>query len=163
MKVCSSLSTYLGWKLPFMKNKKKILVVEDDPDIRLGYQVLLTAHHYDTLFAYDAFSTVTEAGTHKPALIILDLGLPAVPRSEHTMLQPESSGGFLVMERLAADTNLALIPVIVVSGLDPHANRGRAIRAGAMAFVQKPWNQDKLLAIIGQLVGSPELPISQPK
>jgi CheY-like chemotaxis protein len=146
-----------------MRNRNKILIVDDDPDIRLGYQVLLTAHHYDTFFAFDALSTLTEAGTNKPDLIILDLGLAAVPRSEHAMLQPESGGGFLVMERLAADTNLALIPVIVVSGLDPSANRGRAIRAGAMAFVQKPWDQDKLLAMIGQLVGSPELPISQPK
>ncbi|MGA2744268.1 MAG: response regulator [Candidatus Sulfotelmatobacter sp.] len=146
-----------------MGSKKTILIVDDDPDIRLGYQVLLTAHHYDTLFACDAFSTLTEAATHKPDLIILDLGLPALPRLERTMLQPESGGGFLVMERLAADTNLALIPVVVVSGLDPNANRGRAIRAGAMAFVQKPWDQDKLLAIIGELVGSPERPISQPQ
>jgi two-component system KDP operon response regulator KdpE len=146
-----------------MRNKKKILIVEDDPDMRLGYQVLLTAHHYDTLFAYDAFSTLTEAGAHKPDLIILDLGLAAAPQFEHTMLQPESGGGSLIMERLAADTDLARIPVIVVSGLDPNANRGRAIRAGAMAFVQKPWDQDNLLAIIGQLVGSPELSVSQPK
>jgi CheY-like chemotaxis protein len=50
------------------------------------------------------------------------------------------------MERLAADTDLALIPVIIVSGLDPWANRERALRGGAMAFVQKPWDQDKLLA-----------------
>ena len=146
-----------------MRNNKTILIVDDDADIRLGYQVLLAAHHYDTFFACAAFSTLIEAGTRKPDLIILDLGLPAVPRSEHTMLQSESEAGFLVMERLAADTNLALIPVIVVSGLDPNANRRRAIRAGAMAFVQKPWDQDNLLAIIGQLVGLPELPSFPPK
>ena len=163
MKVCSSLSTNLCWKLPSMRNNKKILIVDDDADICLGYQVLLTAHHYDTFFACDASSTLTEAGTHKPDLIILDLGLPDVSRPEHTMLQSASGGGFLVMERLAADKNLALIPVIVVSGLDPSANRRRAICAGAMAFVQKPWDQAKLLAIIGQLVGSPELPNSLPR
>jgi two-component system KDP operon response regulator KdpE len=145
-----------------MTNNKKILIVDDDADIRLGYQVLLTAHHYDTVVACDAFSALTEAGTHKPDLIILDLGLPAVSMSEHAMLQSESGGGFLVMERLAVNTSLALIPVIVVSGLDPNANRRRAIRAGAMAFVQKPWDQDNLLAIIGQLVGSPEPPNSLP-
>lgn len=163
MRCGSSLPINLCWKLPLMRNNKKILIVDDDTDIRLGYQVVLTAHHYDTFFACDASSTLTEAGTHKPDLIILDLGLPDVPRPEQTQIHPESGGGFLVMERLAADTNLALIPVIVVSGLDPNENRRRAIRAGAMAFVQKPWDQDKLLAIIGQLVGSPELPVSQPK
>jgi CheY-like chemotaxis protein len=145
-----------------MRNKK-ILIVDDDADTRLGYQVLLMAHHYDTFFASDEFSTLTEADKHKPDLIILDLGLPTGPRSESTLPQPEPSGGFLVLERLAADKKLALIPVVVVSGLDPNANRRRAIRGGAMAFVQKPWDQEKLLAIIGQLLGSPELPTSQPK
>jgi CheY-like chemotaxis protein len=53
-----------------------------------------------------------------------------------------------------------LIPIVVVSGRDPHPNRGRALRGGAMAFVQKPWNQDQLLAIISQLLGSPEPSIS---
>jgi two-component system KDP operon response regulator KdpE len=144
-----------------MRNKK-ILIVDDDADIRLGYEVLLTANHYDTFFASDALSTVIDAHTHKPDLIILDLGLPAVPRSEYTLPLPQPGGGFLVMERLAADTDLALIPVIIVSGLDPYANWERALRGGAMAFVQKPWDQDKLLAIIGQLLGSAELSISQP-
>ena len=144
-----------------MRNRK-ILIVDDDADIRLGYQVLLTANHYDTFFASDALSTIIDAHTHKPDLIILDLGLPAVPRSEYTLPLPQPTGGFLVLERLAADPDLALIPVIVVSGLDPNANRERALRGGAMAFVQKPWDQDKLLAIIGQLLGSPELSISQP-
>jgi CheY-like chemotaxis protein len=144
-----------------MKHKKSILIVDDDADIRLGYQVLLRAHDYDTFIASDALSALTEADTHKPDLIILDLSLPAMPRSEYTLPMQEPGGGFLVMERLAEDTNLALIPVVVVSGLDPNSNRGRAIHAGAMAFVEKPWDQDKLLAIIGQLLGAPEIPISQ--
>jgi two-component system, OmpR family, KDP operon response regulator KdpE len=145
-----------------MRNMKKILVVDDDTYMRLGYQVLLSAHHYDTYLASDASSTFIEADTHKPDLIILDLGLPAIPTSEHTlpMAQP---GGFLVLERLAVDRNLSLIPVIVVSGLDPKINRRRAIRGGAMAFVQEPWNQDELLEIIGQLLGSPDPVISQSK
>jgi DNA-binding response OmpR family regulator len=114
-----------------MRNKK-ILIVDDDADIRLGYQVFLTAHRYDTLVASDASSTLTEADAHNPDLIILDLGLPAGPRFENTLPLPEPSGGFLVLERLAADSKLALIPVIVVSGLDPSANRRRAISESAM-------------------------------
>jgi DNA-binding response OmpR family regulator len=150
-----------GWlKLPFMKNKK-ILIVEDDADILRGYQVFLTAHHYDTFVASDELSTLAAADAYKPDLIILDLGLPTEPRSESTLSLP--SGGFLVLESLAADKNLALIPVVVVSGLDPNVNRRRAIRGGAMAFVQKPWDQETLLAIIGQLLGSPELSPFQPK
>ena len=144
-----------------MRNKK-ILIVDDDADIRRGYQVLLAAHDYDTLVASDASSSLAAADAHKPDLIILDLGLPAVPRAESILPLPEPSGGFLVRERLAADKNLAVIPVVVVSGLDPNVNRRRAIRGGAMAFVEKPSDQKKLLAIIGQLLGSPEILTHQP-
>jgi CheY-like chemotaxis protein len=140
-----------------MRNKI-ILVVDDDADIRLGYQVLFTAHHYDAFFAWDVLSTFTEISAHRPDLIILDLGLPPASRVEHRVPFPEPSGGFLVMEKLAGDTDLSLIPVVVASSLDPQANRARAIHAGAMAFVQKPWDQDELLEIINQLLGRPELP-----
>jgi len=77
---------------------KKILIVEDDADVRLGYQILLKANHYDTFFAADSSSAVSEARKHKPDLIILDLGLPA-------------GDGFIVLERFRGNTNLAVIPV----------------------------------------------------
>jgi CheY-like chemotaxis protein len=95
-------------------------------------------------------SAISEARKHQPDLIILDLGLPA-------------GDGFVVLERLRAITPLALIPVIVVSARDLRGNRERALKEGAKAFVQKPWNDDELLAIIGQQLGQPELPIPQPK
>src|SRR4051812_9801102 len=63
-------------RLPVMSNKK-VLVVEDDADVRLGYHVLLKAHHYDTILAGDGVSAVSLALKQQPDLIILDLGLPA--------------------------------------------------------------------------------------
>ena len=141
----------------FMGNNKKILIVDDDADIRLGYQVFLTAHHYDTFVASDASSSLAAADAHRPDLIILDLGLPVEPGSELALPLQESSGGFLVLERLAANNNLALIPVVVVSGLDAKANRRRAIQGGAMAFVEKPSDQEYLLALVGQLLGSSQI------
>lgn len=45
------------------------------------------------------------------------------------------------------------IPVIVVSGRDRYGNRDRALYEGARAFVQKPWNDNELLGIIGDLLG----------
>jgi DNA-binding response OmpR family regulator len=121
----------------------KILVVEDDADVRLGYQVLLRAHHYETCFASDGFSAATEARKQKPDLIVLDLGLPA-------------GDGFVVLDRLRTNVQLAMIPVIVVSARDIHANRDRALKAGASAYVQKPWNDAELLALIRQHLGQPE-------
>ena len=129
---------------------RKILIVEDDADVRLGYQVLLRAKGYDTVFAADSVSAVSEARKHRPDLIILDLGLPA-------------GDGFIVLERFRVNTFLSMIPVIVVSARDSHGNKERALKEGARAYLQKPWNDNELLAIISQLLGQPELSVAQPE
>jgi DNA-binding response OmpR family regulator len=121
---------------------KKILIVDDDPDIRLGMHVRLKANLYDTFFASDALSSVVEARKHEPDLIILDLGLPA-------------GDGYVVMERLKKFPALAVIPIIVVSARHAHANRERAIEAGAKAFLQKPVDDAELLAVIRQALEEP--------
>ena len=134
-------------------SNQKILIIEDDADVRLGYHVLLKANHYDTFFAADSLSAISEARKHMPDLIILDLGLPA-------------GDGFIVLDRFRVNTYLAVIPVIVVSGRDLHGiqgNRERALKAGAKAYLQKPWNDDELLVTISQLLGQPDLSTSQPK
>jgi two-component system KDP operon response regulator KdpE len=118
---------------------KKIMIIDDDPDMRLGLHVRLKANNFQTVFAADALSAVSEARKHQPDLIILDLGLPA-------------GDGFVVMERFRANVYLAATPVIVVSARDRHANEQRAIKAGARAFLQKPVDNDQLLATINQLL-----------
>jgi DNA-binding response OmpR family regulator len=126
-------------------SNKKILVIEDDADVRLGYHILLTANHYDTVFAADSLSAGSEARKHHPDLIILDLGLPA-------------GNGYIVLERFRANISLSTIPVIVVSARDAHGSRDRALKAGARAFVQKPWNDNELLALISEHLRDPGQP-----
>ncbi len=128
---------------------KKILIVEDNVDVRLGLHVLLKAHHYETFFAADALSAISEARKHQPDLIILDLGLPA-------------GDGFVVIDRLRANTYLALIPVIVVSARDLRANKESALKAGAKAYLQKPWNDRELLSLIARHVGEQVPILSRP-
>jgi len=123
-------------------SKNKVLVIEDDGDMRLGYQILLKAHGYDTAFAGDSLSAMSEARKHQPDVIILDLGLPA-------------GDGFVVLERLRSNMNFTLIPVIVVSGREVHGNRERALKAGARAYLQKPWNDYELLALVSRLLAQP--------
>ena len=124
---------------------KKILIVDDDPDVRLGMHLRLKANGYDTFFASDALSGVAEARKQDPDLIILDLGLPA-------------GDGFVVIERLKAIPALAVIPIIVVSARDVHANQDRVIKAGASTFLQKPVNNAVFLAAVRQALGEPALP-----
>lgn len=121
-------------------SNKKILIVDDDPDVRLGLHIRLKANHYDAFFAVDGLTSISEAKKHQPDLIILDLGLPA-------------GDGFIVLDRLRANDSLALIPVIVVSGRDLHANKERALKAGAKAFLQKPVDNAELLGVIRKVLG----------
>lgn len=119
---------------------KKILIVDDDPDVRQGMNVRLRANGYETFFAGDAITSIAEARKNNPDLIILDLGLPA-------------GDGFLVMERLHNIPSLSLIPVIVVSARDRHVNQERALKAGAKAFLQKPVDNAELLAVVRRTLG----------
>ncbi len=124
-------------------SQKKILVVDDDPDVRLGLQLRLNANHYDVIFAGDGVASIAEARKHMPDLMILDLGLPA-------------GDGFSVLERLKANEKLSSIPVIVLSGRDRVGNRDRAIKAGARTFLQKPTANEKLLAVIRMVLDPKE-------
>ena len=124
-------------------SRKTILIVDDDPDVRLGLHVRLKANLYDVVFAADGIAAISEARKRMPDLIILDLGLPA-------------GDGCSVLARLKANLSLALIPVIVVSARDRNANRERALKAGARAFLQKPVDNARLLSLIRLALGEKE-------
>ena len=105
--------------------KQKILIVDDDPDLRQALRVRLRASHYETVNAADGYSAIAQAYKERPDLIILDLGLPA-------------GDGFVVLDRLQRDDKLSTIPVVVLTAQDPQSSEGRALGLGAAAFFQKP-------------------------
>ena len=117
--------------------KSKILIIEDDVDMRLALNVRLRASDYDTAFASDAVMAMSIAKKEAPDLILLDLGLPG-------------GDGFMVLERLKIIASLACIPVIVVSARDPVGNKERALKAGAAAYFQKPVDNANLMVAIQQ-------------
>jgi two-component system KDP operon response regulator KdpE len=121
---------------------RKILIVDDDPDVRQAMHVRLKANGYETFFASDALTAVAEARKQLPDLIILDLGLPG-------------GDGYVVMERLKRYPALAVIPIVVVSARDVQANRVRSMAAGANVYLRKPVDNAELLAIIRQALGEP--------
>ncbi len=120
-------------------NPKKILVVDDDPEMRLALTIRLRANGFQVGVAVDGVSAVSEARKQMPDLILLDLGLPA-------------GDGFTVLERLKAMEVLAHIPVIVISGRSRAANQNRALSAKACAFLQKPVKNSELLAVIEKVL-----------
>jgi two-component system KDP operon response regulator KdpE len=116
-------------------SRPKILVVDDDPDLVRALRLRLRANNYEVTTATDGYTAIASAQKDRPALIILDLGLPV-------------GDGFVVLERLQNSDTLAGVPVIVLSARDPHSNEDRALKAGAAAFFQKPADNDELMNVI---------------
>jgi DNA-binding response OmpR family regulator len=114
-----------------------ILIVDDDSDMRHALQIRLKENGYDVHCAEDGVGAISEAHKHMPDLILLDLGLPA-------------GDGFVVLDRLKTNLTLSSIPVIVLSGRDRRASQERALNAGARAYLQKPFKNTQLLAVIRQ-------------
>jgi DNA-binding response OmpR family regulator len=116
-------------------NRAKIMVVDDDPDLRQALSLRLRANNFDTVNVCDGYSAIAMAQKEKPHLIILDLGLPA-------------GDGFTVLKNLQQYPSLAGIPVIVLTARDPESNEKRTLEAGAVAFFQKPADNEELLGVI---------------
>jgi len=114
---------------------QKILIVDDDPDLRQALRLRLRANQYDTVSAVDGYSAISQAYKERPDLIILDLGLPA-------------GDGFVVLDRLRRDDKLSAIPVVVLTARDPQNNEQRVLESGATAFFQKPADNHELLEVI---------------
>ena len=118
-----------------MAGQSKILIVDDDPDLRTALRVRLRANRYETVSAVDGYSAISQAYKEKPDLIILDIGLPA-------------GDGFIVLDRLHKNPELADIPVIVLTARDPESTERKALEMGACAFFQKPADNGALLGVI---------------
>jgi DNA-binding response OmpR family regulator len=118
-----------------MEKLSKILIVDDDPDLRQALKLRLRANHYETVNAVDGYSAIAQAYKEHPDLIILDLGLPA-------------GDGFVVLDRLQRNTDLAKIPVVVLTARDPQSSEQRSLMSGATAFFQKPADNTELMEVI---------------
>ena len=110
--------------------KPLVLIVDDEPQIRRLLTVTLEANAYRVLAAASGQEGVVLAAQHRPALVILDLGLPDLSGQE-------------VLRRLREWSNA---PVIVLSVQDDEKGKVAVLDAGADDYVTKPFNTDELLA-----------------
>jgi CheY-like chemotaxis protein len=122
---------------------KKILVVDDDDDIRAFLSDLLTTEGYENLSASSGAEGVELALLSKPDLMLLDIMMPEMD-------------GYEVCERLRADASTRDVPIIMVTVKNDIADISRSMVAGATGFIVKPFDPDSLLRLIEMvLTGRP--------
>jgi len=109
-----------------------VLVVDDEPQIRRLLTVALESAGYRVLTAATGAEGLAMAANHRPALVLLDLGLPDIP-------------GIETLRRLREWSD---VPVVVVSVQDAEADKITALDLGADDFLTKPFNTGELLARI---------------
>ena len=113
-----------------MTDKPLVLVVDDEPQIRRLLTVTLEANAYRVLSAVSGQEGLVLAAQHRPALVILDIGLPDLSGQE-------------VLRRFREWSHT---PVLVLSVQDDEKGKVAALDAGADDYVTKPFNTDELLA-----------------
>src|ERR1700688_1349120 len=121
--------------------RPKILVVDDDPDLVRALRLRLRVNNFEVATATDGSSAIATAQKERPALIILDLGLPV-------------GDGFVVLDRLQNNDALAGVPVIVLTPRAPQSNEERPRKAGGAAFFQNPADNDELMNVIRVSLGA---------
>lgn len=111
-------------------NRYKILLVEDEENIRCFVETLFEANGYKVIPAINCREAVTLYASYVPDLIILDLGLP------------DRDGAHLLSEIRKRD----LTPVIVLSAISDEAEKVRLLDMGANDYITKPFGSAELLA-----------------
>jgi len=130
---------------------KKVLIVDDEPDMRVFLTTLLEANGFKPLSAEDGRQGLEIARNRKPALIVLDVMMP-------------KESGIGMYRELKGDPDLKDIPVIMLSALSRktffHSQRvldeyrGEKLPEPA-AYIEKPPEPDELLEAIQKCLGQP--------
>ena len=108
----------------------KVLVIDDEPQIRRALRTSLEAHGYEVVTVGTGQEGVVGAADLSPDLVLLDLGLPDMDGTE-------------VIRRIRAFSE---VPVIILSVRETQLDKVKALDAGADDFVTKPFAMEELLA-----------------
>src|SRR3990170_146411 len=113
-----------------------VLVVDDDPDLRMLADMQLSPQGYDVIQAADGKECIALASERAPDVILLDMMMPGMDGAE-------------VLTQLSNDPRTADIPVIFLSALTGTEDRVRGLQNGAVDWISKPADPRELIARVG--------------
>jgi hypothetical protein len=113
---------------------KKILVIDDEADIRDIVRMYLTDEGYEVIEASNGHEGILRAQQDQPALIVLDIMMPGI-------------NGFEVAKHLKDDPNTKDIPIIILSVLAHDSE----FRQGILDYISKPFRQDDLVTTVNKV------------
>jgi len=114
---------------------KRILVVEDQEDLRAILRDLLVGSGYEVIEAVDGQAGVATALSERPDLILMDIQLPVLD-------------GYEATRRIRIDPNLGITPIIAVSSFAMKGDEEKARASGCDGYVTKPYSPLQLLRIV---------------
>jgi two-component system, OmpR family, phosphate regulon response regulator PhoB len=118
-----------------------ILIVEDDPDTRDLLRFYLQPTRATVIEAADGYEALTLVASHRPDMILCDLGLPRL-------------GGISLVERLSRDAGLSRIPVVAITGRGEESDVAEAMATGFSGHMLKPITQSAILSEVRRVVRS---------
>ena len=120
-------------------SKKRILVVDDEPDFVKAIQIILEANNYEVTVATDGQQGLNLARSQKPDLIVLDLMLPKMD-------------GYKVCRFLKFDEKYREIPIIMLTARGQEEDKSLGQQMGADDYIVKSEKPEILLEKINQLL-----------
>jgi len=121
-----------------MENKK-ILIIDDEPDLVKTLQIRLETAGYTIITAYEGHTGLKKAREEKPDLIILDIMLPGM-------------NGYETCDKLKSDPLTHKIPVIILTSKNMGDDLEQAFEKKADWFMVKPFDSGYLLKIVKKII-----------
>jgi DNA-binding response OmpR family regulator len=120
---------------------KRILIVDDEPNIVVSLEWLMNREGFETLVAGDGEAALAAVEQGAPDLVILDVMLPTM-------------NGFEVCQRIRSDPRWNGVKILILSAKGRDTEVAKGLGLGADAYVTKPFSTKDLVAQIKQMVGA---------
>ena len=123
---------------------KKILIIEDQPDIRRLVRMTLEFEDWEIHEAPDALTGWEMARSVQPDVVLLDV------------MMPGELDGLDLCRAMKSTPKLHGVPVIILSARGGSADREAGLNAGATEYLVKPFSPMQLLVLLGDIVAKPQ-------